>query len=470
MPDDVPANNHRPNINLGQILEDSLNEIYAFEADTLRFVLVNRGARLNLGYTMDELVTMTPLDVKPEFTIDTFEQLLRPLRTREKDKIQFETIHRRKDGSHYYVEVHLHLTNGDAAAVFVAMLLDITDRKQGEEALRESQRRLQAVLNTAVEGIITINERGVIDSFNPAAERLFGYPNHEVIGQNVRVLMPEPYRSHHDGYLTRYLETGRKKIIGIGREVIGLRKDGSTFPMALAVSEWHDGGGRMFTGIVRDLSIQRDLERMILEASTHERHLLGRELHDTVAQQLTGAGFLAKDLVNRLSDIPKSEAETAARIAKVIRHALSDLRVILQGLAPVEIDASGLMAALEQLALDIQELFGTRCRFESPGSVALHDNHVATQLYYIAKEAAHNAAKHGHPKLIRIILSREEGQLYLSIIDDGDGIGKGHKQARGTGLRIMRYRATVIGATIGIEPVDPTGTVVTVSLPVENGS
>ncbi len=469
MPHDDRPGNETSNVALGEILEDSLNEIYAFNTDTLRFTLVNRGARLNLGYTMDELRDMTPLDVKPEFTIDTFEQLLRPLRMSEKDKIQFETIHRRKDGSRYDVEVHLQLTAANTVPVFVAIILDITDRKRTEETLRESQQRLQAVLNTAVEGIITINERGIIDSFNPAAERLFGYQSHEVIGQNVAILMPEPYHNEHDSYIKRYLETGRKRIIGIGREVTGLRKDGSTFPMALAVSEWHDGGGQMFTGIVRDISAQRDLERMVLEASINERHHIGRELHDTVAQQLTGAGFLAKDLVKRLSDESRPESETAAKIAKVIRYALTDLRVILQGLAPVEIDAAGLMAALERLATDTQELFGIRCHYESHGIVTLHDNHVATQLYYIAKEAAHNAAKHGHPQVIRIALVMENDQISLTVIDDGDGIGDGLDHARGTGLRIMRYRATVIGAALRIDPGEPTGTAVSCSVPITNG-
>lgn len=118
----------------------------------------------------------------------------------------------------------------------------------------DSQRRLEAILETAVDGIITIDERGVIDSFNPAAERLFGYTADEAIGANVAILMPEPYAAEHDGYLEAYLRTGEARIIGRGREVTGRRRDGTTFPMHLSISEVPLDDGRTFTGIVRDMS------------------------------------------------------------------------------------------------------------------------------------------------------------------------------------------------------------------------
>ena len=135
-----------------------------------------------------------------------------------------------------------------------------------EAALRDSEARSTAILQTAVDGIITIDERGIVASFNPAAERLFGYPADEVIGQNVRMLMPSPYREEHDGYLARYLQTGEPKIIGIGREVRARRRDGTTFPIALAVSEMHLDGRRMFTGIVHDLTARVQAEEALRQA------------------------------------------------------------------------------------------------------------------------------------------------------------------------------------------------------------
>jgi PAS domain S-box-containing protein len=146
---------------------------------------------------------------------------------------------------------------------------DAIARMQTEAALRASEARSAAIVETAVDGIITIDAQGLIASFNPAAERLFGYTAAEVIGQNVRLLMPSPYRDEHDGYLARYCQTGEPRIIGIGREVRAQRRDGTTFPIALAVSELHLDGRRLFTGIIHDLT-----ERVRMEEALRQHALL----------------------------------------------------------------------------------------------------------------------------------------------------------------------------------------------------
>ena len=142
----------------------------------------------------------------------------------------------------------------------------VVAHRQAETGLRDREARTQAILQTAVDGIITIDMRGIIESLNPAAERLFGYSADEVIGHNVTLLMPSPYREEHDGYLARYLQTGAPHIIGIGREVRGQRRDGTTFPMALAVSEIDLDGLRLFTGIVHDLSARVQAEEALRQA------------------------------------------------------------------------------------------------------------------------------------------------------------------------------------------------------------
>src|SRR5262245_29715291 len=123
-----------------------------------------------------------------------------------------------------------------------------------EEALREREARLRSILETAPDAIIVIDGRGIMESFSPAAERLFGFTATEAIGCNVNILMPSPYHERHDGYIQHYLETGERRIIGIGRIVVGQRKDGSTFPMELAVGEALMNGRRVFTGFIRDLT------------------------------------------------------------------------------------------------------------------------------------------------------------------------------------------------------------------------
>jgi PAS domain S-box-containing protein len=137
---------------------------------------------------------------------------------------------------------------------------EVAERVRAEEALRESEAALRTIIDTAVDGIITCSEEEIVQSFNPAAERLFGYTADEVIGQNVKMLMPSPYRENHHKYVENYKKTGVKKIIGSGRELVGQRKDGTIFPMYLAVSEWRHGDERRFTAIVHDLTEQKRAE------------------------------------------------------------------------------------------------------------------------------------------------------------------------------------------------------------------
>ena len=143
------------------------------------------------------------------------------------------------------------------AASFNGMASSLQAR---QAALQESEARLRAVVETAADGIITINQRGLIEAVNPAAERLFGYRRDELIGANVARLMPSPDRERHDQYLARYLRTGEARIIGIGREVVGRRKDGATVPLLLSIGEFTLAGGRFFTGILRDISERKRAE------------------------------------------------------------------------------------------------------------------------------------------------------------------------------------------------------------------
>ena len=153
----------------------------------------------------------------------------------------------------------------------------LAETRRAQLALMEREAELSAVLDTAVDGIVTIDGRGVVQSVNAAVEHLFGYSAEELIGHNVKKLMPSPFREEHDAYLEHYLRTGEARIIGIGREVEGRRKDGSTFPLELAVSEVAFPGRRLFTGIVRDISERRRMEeqaRLRLRETAHTSRLL----------------------------------------------------------------------------------------------------------------------------------------------------------------------------------------------------
>src|SRR6476659_52405 len=148
---------------------------------------------------------------------------------------------------------------------------DERDRVRLEERLRTSEARWRSIVESAVEGIVVIDAHGRIEAFNPAAERLFGYTEADVVGRNVNMLMPSPYHEEHDTYLARHLATGAQKIIGTGREVTGLRKDGSTFPLHLSVGEMTVTGAPKFTGILHDLSARMQIEEQLREQTALAR-------------------------------------------------------------------------------------------------------------------------------------------------------------------------------------------------------
>ena len=157
--------------------------------------------------------------------------------------------------------------------------------------LQEREARLRSILDTAPDAIIVIDDRGIMESFSPAAERLFGISAAEAIGQNVNILMPSPYQERHDGYIQHYLDTGERRIIGIGRIVVGQRKNGSTFPMELSVGEARVNGRRLFTGFIRDLTERQLTENRLQELQTELLHV----------SRLTDVGQMASALAHELN-------------------------------------------------------------------------------------------------------------------------------------------------------------------------
>ena len=158
-------------------------------------------------------------------------------------------------------------------------------------AAREREERLRSITQTAPDAIVVIDESGIIDTINPAAERLFGYASDELVGENVKILMPSPYREAHDAHLARYRETGRKRVIGIGRVVVGRRKDGTTFPARLSIGEIELEQGRLFTGFLHDITERQDIQR--------RAGILQQELMH--ASRLSDMGEMASGIAHELN-------------------------------------------------------------------------------------------------------------------------------------------------------------------------
>jgi PAS domain S-box-containing protein len=286
---------------------------------------------------------------------------------------------------------------------------------------------------------------------------MFGYSAAEIVGKNVTMLMASPDRENHDAYIARYLQTKQSHIIGTCREVIGRRKDGSLFPSDLAVNEIDHLG--LFVGTHRDLSARRELERDVVEAASLEQRRIGRDLHDSVGQELTALNLLAKDLMDTIRSDPDTACQLVERMKQGLQRSQLELRAVLRGLLPVSVDSRGLMAALSDLADQVQRDGKAACTFDCSMPVTVADNLVATHLYLIAQEAVHNAVRHARPRNIRISLTSDH-QLTLRVQDDGTGMPAAPTKTQGLGLRIMRNRAAIIGAKLAIEPALPRGTVV----------
>jgi signal transduction histidine kinase len=198
------------------------------------------------------------------------------------------------------------------------------------------------------------------------------------------------------------------------------------------------------------IAARQILEAEVLKISTHEQQRISQDLHDSVGQQLTGLSYMTRSLAKRLAQSSPSEAAAAQMIVEGIQTALTEVRNAIRGLAPVEVDAEGLMVALKRLVATTGERCGIECRFTCCDPVRIEDNDTATHLYRIAQEALHNAVKHARANHILVRLQRKTDDLVLEVSDDGIGMNGRALNNSGMGLHIMHYRARMIGAKLDV--------------------
>jgi signal transduction histidine kinase len=218
---------------------------------------------------------------------------------------------------------------------------------------------------------------------------------------------------------------------------------------------------------LRELVESKERLQEYAEAVWEQHRRFASELHDSLGQELTGLGFLSKGLSKETEGTPAAAA--AYKIKEGVQRALEQIRGLAKGVMPVEHQADGLMAALQQLTQSVSSSFGIPCRLASSGPVLLDDHTSASQLYRIAQEAVTNAMKHAHPQSVIVSLTRNGEGITLQVVDDGIGIPEGAGSSdRGSGLSIMKYRAAALGATLRVERIPRAGTAVTCFLPVRS--
>lgn len=278
----------------GFIIIDELGVILSF----------NKSAVKIFGYQPDEVIGKNVKTLMPEPYHSEHDSYLKNYRETGIKKIigiGREIIAERKDGSLFPMELTVNEMEMEGQRQFLGVVRDISERKEAESAIQSHLNHITGIMDTVLDGLITIDVSGVILSFNRSAEQIFGYEADEVIGRNVKVLMPEPYHSEHDSYLKNYLSTGKKKVIGLGREIIAKRKDGSLFSMELGVNEMEVLGQTAFVGTIRDITERKESEKSI--RSYIERLQISNQELDEKTGELTDkqveleSSYIFQDLV-----------------------------------------------------------------------------------------------------------------------------------------------------------------------------
>jgi PAS domain S-box-containing protein len=309
-------------------------------------------------------------------------------------------------------------------------------RRQAEANLEEAEERTRSVVEHVIDGVITIDDRGTIQTFNPAAERLFGCQAQEAIGRNVNILMPDPYRSEHDGYIARYLKSGQANVIGIGREVFGIRRDGSTFPMELSVSEFHFRGRRHFTGIVRDITERkrnedelREIAAKLSEANRRKTEFLAtlaHELRNPLAPIRTGLELMKMARGDEATlEETRSVMERQTRQLIALVDDLLDVSRITRGkleLRKCRIKLSDVVQSAVEASTPFIEEAGHKLVVSVPQQ-PIHLDADPNRLAQVVSNLLNNAAKYtpegGH---IWLSVERQGNEVLIAIRDDGLGI------------------------------------------------
>ena len=332
--------------------------------------------------------------------------------------------------------------------------------------------RFEALLESAPDAIVIVDERGRIQIVNSEAELMFGYPRSELIGQPVELLVPNRHKQVHAENRGRYTAKPKTRPMGVGLNLSARRKNGSEFPVEISLSPMPTDGGLLITSVIRDVSSRRRLEDAALsvraiEAQEQERLRIARDLHDEVAQALSGIA-LGLEEVESATDL-EAAREQAKRLGQELARTMGELRRVVEHLHPDEVADLGLASSLERMANDRQRSNpNIKISFHSDGNDRRLDPEVELAVYRVVQEALTNAIKHADAKTIEIELAVSDSSTTARIRDDGGGFDVEAGGMDGLGLGGMRERARLLRGELEIDSAPGRGTVVALRLPVES--
>ena len=466
---------------LQSIFESAVDGIIVIDGKGL-IKAFNPGAERLFGYTAGEVLGQNVKVLMPGPDRDQHDRYLANYLETGIPRIigtGREVQGRRKDGSTFPLHLSVGRMDIDGEPAFTGILHDLSRRVEIEEALRKSEERVRSIVESAVDGIIVIDERGLIQAFNPSAERLFGYSLNEVLGRNVNMLMPSPDRERHDGYIHQYLTTGEQKIIGIGREVTGRRKDGTTFPVHLSVGEMVNEGRRSFTGILHDLSDRVALENRLAEQKSLAK--LG-EMAAVVAHEvknpIAGIRGALQVITSRMPAEQRDRGVLIDIIARLdaLNRIVQDMLMFARPRALRQEPVS--LAALlgDTVALIERDPTMSHVQIALSGAADISGDREMLQVVFqnILMNAAQAMENKGR---IEVSIGTVNGRCSVAIADQGPGMPEDVRarafdaffttKHRGTGLGLPIARRVIEahGGTIQIDAPPSGGTMVTIVLP-----
>lgn len=349
------------------------------------------------------------------------------------------------------------LYEGTVPRGLVGVIQDVTARRDSERRLRRSEELLRATTANAADTLVLLDTAMHVRFINKGLNDLTA---EQIIGRDIGTLLPTAARTRVMQKLTRILETGQTATF----EFESFEKGQAHYFENRAVLVRDQGAATGISISMRDITERKGMEQEILDVSGRERQSIGRDLHDGLGQELTGVALMLRGLAGRIKDRSPDLVDSVNEIVGHVNQSIETARSLAQGLLPVRTETGGLSSALLALAARSRDVYGLDVQFHSQLSreFALTETN-ASHLYRITQEALTNASRHGHASLVDISLTEEVKGFMLRITDNGVGLAQSEPSASGMGLKIMKYRADMIGAKFDIGPNEPHGAVVTVA-------